>query len=503
MKTRSDWKLTFTLFTVVFISTCSFWPDFPLETKSKETYEKTSERDFLSVLKATGNFTISENELKEQIFLFLNPPESQGRNALKSEKIVITGSKKLPISGQIIANRSSYARSAENIESPVDVYIFDTENAGTGSAGYVIGSNDLRIGSILAVVEGGTLEDEDENFSDIVFSGIANYIDYTIEMFDSISEEEIRQLYEVTYLDPESFAKRELVTTNELIIEFSYDDPKGPLGVGRKGLIHAFEPNAPNVFKAISVWDEGYETRIPVSWDQTSPYNKYINEVLGGSGANYFTGCGPTAMSMLMAYHKKPAYSKVLYPGHIYNWGNMIKADINNQESPEWDDIAILMYENYYYSNSNAKKDGTFTTESNLVSGLRKMGYTTPKEFCGYNLAKIRNSIMSDKPVIMIGYPDEIKVLWMKFPYGTGHFWIIDGIRVMSYVEHLLDLRCFNWVRRDFVHCNVGWGGDKNAWYFSKIFDFRGNSGEGEALTRSTKKDRYYRYQLKILPNVY
>jgi hypothetical protein len=83
---------------------------------------------------------------------------------------------------------------------------------------------------------------------------------------------------------------------------------------------------------------------------------------------------------------------------------------------------------------------------------------------------------------------------------GKGHFWVIDGVRRMSYTEILADGARWTWSDRNFVRCSVGWSdADDDAWYISGIFDFR--TGH-QPKFRSTI-DYYYQYDIKMLPNVW
>ena len=513
MNTKNVWKWGFALLFALVLASCSFVPD---NTGKADTIpEMNDQRDFLAALKAMGNYKIDEAELEKQILQLINP-ETVGRSITPNEKTVITGSRKLPISEQRIANRSFYARSVAGEQEPVDIYEFTTENPNSGKPGYVLASNDMRIGNILAVIDGGTLEDEEEWFSDIIFSGIANHIDYTLDLYDSISDEEVRDVLETFVPLP--------VAGRALAVSASGSDSYTASG---KGLIHYWYPDAPLVQSVWYSWTGGYEPRVPVAWNQWYPYNYVVRRSFNSTAWNdYVTGCGPTALSQLMAYHGRPAKCtwnetvpnlNVNYNNRIYNWADMRLVSGSYADpytSAEWD-IAVLMYEigmrstpRANYKKRTTDKDGnvtgpsTGTPPSAMITALKQMGYnnTTPSAFSPYNLNVVRDSLALDLPVIMYGFSDA----------SSGHSWIVDGIRKMTYAEYLtktytrvsdgVTSRSWVWTDRDFVHCNAGWQSKReNAWYLSSIFYMR----DDYISHARNNKPYYYQYNLQILPYIY
>jgi hypothetical protein len=147
---------------------------------------------------------------------------------------------------------------------------------------------------------------------------------------------------------------------------------------------------------------------------------------------------------------------------------------------------------------------GTTTTTASAVTALRAMGYTTPNSFSTYNYASVKTSIQNNKPVLIRG------------DTGTsGHMWVIDGVRRMAYEEdiQLPGGYIITWSPslshedpyRDWVHCNLGWGGTRNAWYLSGIFDAQyGSQSHARVIDDNSNPviDYYFQYNIQILPNV-
>jgi hypothetical protein len=437
---------------------------------------------------------IDEEKLENMITQMLNPI-SEERSAVISKKFAITGSKKLPIARRA---KASGARSAILEHDSVDVYVFTTENTASGTEGYVLASTDMRIGNILAVVDGKTLEDEEEWFTDIIFEGIEGYIARTIDQYESIDEEEMQQI-----LEKPSIARVVL--------------PPGTSGsdsdswhYGMNGLIHHWYPDAAPVISASWSWTRGYDARVPVNWGQGNPYNYYVCRARNANLDDYVTGCGPTAIAQVMAYHGWPLkvtltgamnatipYVNMNIQNYVYNWASM-----RNNFWPVGDsitggakDIAVLMYEIGHAQRGDAtynkkqvnKGPSTSITQKGVLTALVRMGYTSPSTFVTYKYEFIESSIGLGRPVIVCGSDG-----------NDGHVWVIDGVRKMTYVEYLTDGASWYWDGWDFVHCNLGWNGWCDAWYVNGIFDTR---EDYRSFARNTISG-YFQYKIEIVPDI-
>jgi len=490
MKAKRICMLGLILFLILGCASCSY--ELYDETKTKPA-TTTSQQDYLIALKATGVYTISEETLEKMITDFLNP-KSAGRNAVAGKKI--TGLKKLPISKT--RKKISGARTAAIEQEPVDVYAFATQNS-DGAEGYVLASTDMRIGNLLAVVDGVAFEEQEEWFTNIISEGIAGYIERTLDQYDSITEEEIQQMFENVdlarvVLPPPSSGSGSVAVG----------------GTGRKGLVHYYYPDAPLVGSADWTWTGGYDARVPVQWGQGNPYNYYVSHARNGTMYDYVTGCGPTAIGQIMAHHcwplKTTLYGTMPNTGlnlnnYTYNWANM-----RNNFDPISDmdtikggakDIAVLMYEIGHpqrgqatYNKRQGNKDSsTGMTENGAIRAFRMLGYQTPSTFVSHQYGFIEASVALGRPVLVHGSDG-----------ANGHVWVVDGVRKMEYTEWYADgSGGYRWYGGwEFVHCNVGWDEWCDAWYINGIFDFR---GKNESLIRNATEG-LFQYNIKILPDV-
>jgi hypothetical protein len=524
------WKFV-VLSSFVFAS-CIFQPDFPDQAAAPSN---TPEREFLAMLKARDNHSFSEEELEKLVSGFLNK-EPSGRSLAPAEQTKVTGSSELALRGEKRFPLSSRARSAGAVEEPVRIYLFTTENSAAEQSGYVLATNDIRLGNILAVADEGSLDNEETAwFTDIVFDGLEGYIDRTIAEYESISDEEVQQALART-------AARSVITINGEVdgnpnVDYgngSITPEPGQTNIGTSGLYQTQETGTKTLVQAVWSWYDGYYATIPVNWNQSAPYNYVVNAARNGpTNDHYATGCGATAIAQLMAFYEHPltctvnqnvAYLNENYYNHPYDWSAMksslSKGSISSNGAK---DIAILMYEigkragSTYHAKvpdpdpKKIKWATTSTSNSGMITALRQMGYTTPNSFTSYDFSAITSSIQDNHPVIITGFTGQTSYVIITIPSGGGHAWLIDGVRRMSYIEYFSDGSSYSYTTPGaetghgspdlcYVRCSLGWGSEsKNAWYRSEIFDCRDNH---QALARSAKDDNYYRYFLKILPEV-
>jgi len=488
------------LFLFVFV-TCQFQPDQP-EKANAELAGAGSNREFLALLKARNNHTVSFEVLEEMVFGFINPEQSGGRSAAPVERTTIVKADKLSVIGEKRFAASARGRSAEDAEQePVEVYSFITQKPGNENPGYVLASNDIRVGNFLAIVEEGSLDSEELAwFHDIVYEGIGSYIDRIIEEYDSISEEEVEQAV------GRSVARK--IENQTATGNIPWTKAPDYTGGYYKGIVSESIANQVKYVKFSYYWSNGAYAELPTEWDQGYPYNYVVNNLHNGipNSDQYKAGCVPIAMGQIMAHHRRPASTNY----YTYNWNNMVSSEKKyNINDPGAKDIAKLMRELGVRVNAQYHPvDGTGVPNNDIwriITAFQNMGYnnTTPNSFTLYtpgNFPTLRASIQANRPVFIFGHAT-----------NGGHAWVIDAVRVMGYFEELYDINGKYLTaiagpmtgresqHSDWVHCNLGWGGSKNAWYASGIF----NCGtDYQAHARSTIAN-YFDTGLQFLPNIY
>ncbi|MDR2509919.1 MAG: C10 family peptidase [Spirochaetaceae bacterium] len=438
---------------MVFIG-CSFEP----EVKSV-TSGGLDRKDVLALSHLKKTHTTDEAVLRSELAGFLK--ESSAARSAGSNASVITNVS--VFSTGLDKGFSASARNTRSVsedtqeEAEIPFYVYTLENEAEETKGFALASGDDRIGNILAVAENGVY-DEEHPFLDIFYANLDGYIQETLDIYNSITDEDIQNALEKTG--------------------------------GAERAVLANVTSDPAVIM---------KTR----WNQNpSPYWDIVNEARGRanySDANkYLTGCIPTAAAQIMAFHKYPAKCSASgYTNITYNWNDMTSYPdaryISNSSARRG--IAALMHEVGLKStgikyDTESSKDGTtaYLTPDVFI----KMGYTTPCPLQAYDFSLIMKSIDAKKPVAITGHAKRT-VYWRKFlgitvykrtEYSEGHAWVIDGYRVNNLGVY--------------VHCNLGWGGHADGWYYSGVFD----TNNVREATRAADKDGYYAYRLGIIPHI-
>ncbi len=200
------------------------------------------------------------------------------------------------------------------------------------------------------------------------------------------------------------------------------------------------------------------------AWGQGKPYNAKLN--------NNDAGCTTIAAAQILTCNKDIPLNtrfgvtrsswKQLERKHFYEL-----PDNNNNKNDSiyiWTDdmstvikgIADGIGVTYNFLGSG----GTFATPKKVARYLKSIGYSSAKVHTKYDESEIILMLTHKKPVFIgaLGscvYTDEKK--------GSGHAWVIDGIKT----------RWDGGGRKHLLHCNWGWNGDCDGYYISKIFNTR------------------------------
>lgn len=220
---------------------------------------------------------------------------------------------------------------------------------------------------------------------------------------------------------------------------------------------------------------------VPTLWAQENPYNNRVPKYVVGTKSKVVVGCYPVAVGQIMAFHKFPS---------TYNWSTLTMCPTIDptptvpgggiDESKETfaqkevsrllTDIAIAA-ETYYDTLPNTRNFGSTQVGKTLL-GLYKMGYDAKEVYFGGkggSSALIKEEIQNyHRPVLYNGQTDKSK----------GHIWVIDAVLTQerwSYISYYVHggenngkegLERYR-VQGNLLHCNWGWGGSSNGWYYN------------------------------------
>lgn len=201
-------------------------------------------------------------------------------------------------------------------------------------------------------------------------------------------------------------------------------------------------------------------------WSQREPYNGMCPFV---GASRCLTGCGATALSQILYYHKHPEYGigahsyvwsyvnnagdtirntiRADFSSHKYDWDNMLYKYVNGAYTQtQADAVALLMNDVGIGSEMEYGVDASGVVVSKmprfLIENLRydpsTMGYVARDGYEGDWFELLFDELDACRPIIYAGRPSE----------GAGHVFVIDG-----------------YDSNQMFHVNWGWNGVYNGWF--------------------------------------
>ena len=209
---------------------------------------------------------------------------------------------------------------------------------------------------------------------------------------------------------------------------------------------------------------------LTTAWHQDRPYNQIISQRWRGT---YPAGCGPTAISQIMAYYRHPSYSIDSENNSIvtYDW-DLIRSNERTDIGHNADDatiaISTLMYQIAMAAEAFPGEDNeVFTYPNKIIEALEAFDYTC-SNLDYFSFSTVKSQIDSGRPVYVIG-DHEIT--------GVGHAWVIDGYRFIArrrkyyYSQLPYDLyKEENLGTTRFYHCNWGKSMTNNGYFLATDF---------------------------------
>ena len=495
------WGMAGVVALVMALAACNFMAEPPDTKPATLTETGLTRHEYLAALKTQDNHKLSVDELQSVVNATLNTT-SGGRSVAPQGK-TITGVQKMPLNAQYFTS-SGLGRSAagEAETEPVEVFAFAVENPDGGDEGFVLASNDIRVGTILAVAE-GSLEDGPEDFVEILQLGLQDYIATTILEYNRITEAEIEAALEKAAAEQTEEAR-------------GTGTDSGVPSYGNN--VYVVSSNLSIVKSAMLLTKWGQGDLGAYSADKTA-YNNYVK--VQRNDDYLYTGCGPTAIAQIIAYHDYIVpHSSLPLPGAFFHsqrglWHGSfsmlhivrtVETITNTSSNSAKGHVAVLMwyighpqignatYHHVYDAVKNEHDSWTSLSTSNAQNVFIKLGYTIPNYAISptvvtgssnftitYNtsLATIKNALNNNRPIYFVGDSKTKKIEEGKeVEKKVGHAWVIDGHGTMTWYSELYLLNGdregrYITLSSDnlMVHCNLGWDGRADGWYIYGIFD--------------------------------
>lgn len=380
----------------------------------------------------------------------------------------------------------SNTRTDDNQEPEPFVYVVNFEN----EEGYAIVAGDTRVPPILAVVDSGSLEQGEVVDNPGMIMMLSNIeTDYRMTLGLPVEDMDGNMVSPIGVAEDGSYVYPAM--TN---VEIT---PAPGLGT-----TYTYGP-----------WDEFIYrgTIIDCTWGQSSlPFN-LLTFTDGGQRAP--AGCVAVAVAQIMYFW---GYN-CTYNGWYFDWEIMRQYQHGDgPDTPAYDMIAELMYVLGLPENLDMDYDvsGSGAYDSAVPRTFENFGYVSGGSNQSYNFSELRDAAQY-RPIYVSGCSKKIvtKTIILGITvnttttYDNGHAWVIDqvmtrGRNKYTYIEGYRQPGA----ERDYqtlVHCNFGWSGADNGYYYSAKFDTNEGPVTRKTTTTETGIDYYYQYQLNMNTDIY
>ena len=416
-------------------------------------------KEYSSLSKNRSTF-VSVEQAEENLQAFMSKLDGETRSVKKRE-----------ITEIFTLGGFNETRSKGSSEDTPLVYLFNFAD----DRGYALVSGDTRVGDVLAFVEKGNLDPEVGTDN----PGLA--------IFLSNADTYYRLKTGLPVYDADGN-----------LIELMNDD--------------GYDPDIDEDYVEYSDWEDAYEygEKIPCQWGQEFPLNKYCHT---GDGELAMVGCVAVAVGQIMYYYGYGVKNNTTYDWDLIRdfkkWNDYTEPSVNAAARF----LADLGSTGNLNMNYGTVQSGSHT--ENVPQTFRNFGYTHVGEIEDYesHFSSFSKSIRTKRPVYMSGYATRqtipnstLNIATDRVEYTDGHAWIIDTeltqIRYIYTYRYDGVLLKTEHETRDLVHCNWGWYGDADGYYFDNALRPAGGLVIGEKPPYGMGT-LHYRYYLKIIPNIY
>lgn len=204
---------------------------------------------------------------------------------------------------------------------------------------------------------------------------------------------------------------------------------------------------------------------LKTKWNQDAPFNNEIHLIPNSTTKRRPVGCTTIAAAQILTRIKNVDLEKT-FGITTSTWADLeaVVPDVLITKTPKRDSVESIhadniakvlkqMADGIKVKYNWGGYDGTFATPKKVRKYLKSIGCEVSQYYSLNDKveSRIQSSISSGKPVF-IGALDHDAIK------RGGHAWVFDG-----YGKRPSDKHCF-------LHCNYGWAGASNGWYYYKLF---------------------------------
>lgn len=319
------------------------------------------------------------------------------------------------------------------------LYLVNFEN----NSGYAILSADERIGApIIAVTETGSINAQAFNLNNRdLGNGTTSSDDFSLDL-------------PIGNPDPSDTSIGGSQIVNDMIVEFVN---------GRVGNEYNYvggNDNTPPADNTSPYWVAPILTTI---WGQGTPYN--LKCPAEENGEHNPAGCVAIALGQVIAHFeaertdvsKEYDWQVIKSVGKMEDW-QAIKNDVKSYNNTQKDEISTFIRDLGDMCCMDYDDGGSSSLPWKIDNCLQDFGFKESELYWFYDSESIIESLWDANPVIISGARTDCK---------GGHTWVIDGYDYTTNTDDDNNI---------LFHCNWGWNGMCNGFYFSKVFNPSANA---------------------------
>lgn len=247
-------------------------------------------------------------------------------------------------------------------------------------------------------------------------------------------------------------------------------------------------------------------------WKQSGFFNALM---YNSSGQKCPAGCVNIAVAQLLNFHQQD----ITIDGYYVDW-----SEVNTVKSVSNPGTALgrTILQNYLYKaaialNASMTPDSTNINPSLVPGFLNNLGYSSGGTFAYYVFSDVKTDILDGFPALLGGHALKEVQYVMGAPvthYYKGHSWVGDGILRVKTTHHWVgtpsrpDYNTYDYC----IHCNFGWGGLHDGYYYSPTFNTNNTpfpteslspgTTMGSVMTKTTGTSGYYQYNLTMITGI-
>lgn len=350
--------------------------------------------------------------------------------------------------------------------------------------GYAVMSGDNRIAPVLSFVEQGSYDPEEE-ITDVRLLALYSDIDimYRMAVGLPIQDENGEWIEPIGQDGNGDF----IYPMGRGAPDTGFEDDRVPDNDDEGG-----GGTTPTVSISYTNWTthsiKGQE--LPCRWHQSgAPYNT-LTKTAGGDIAP--AGCVATAVAQIM-YFWGHDYT---YDGYYFDW-DLMRQHISSKNGEKcaqaYGMISNLFLKLGLPENLNMAYgvSGSYALNNNVPRTFRHFGFANGGCQVGYNISTILD-VIQNRPVYICAY-----AAISENEDKEGHAWVLDKVWTKERTKTTTWLPSGNSTSvveyQYLVHCNFGYGGDYNGYYYSGDFDLA-NPVISDDTTNPATIDINYQY---------